>query len=80
MFLQNYQNLNWLINQDLHLKIYEWAIERRCNHYKDQLNQIEKKEKSLEDFASSYKQMGLHELSNEDILYEEYAPGVKGIC
>ena len=32
-----------LINQDPSLKSYEWAIERRCNHYKDQLNQIEKK-------------------------------------
>ena len=69
-----------LINQDPSLKSYEWAIERRCNHYKDQLNQIEKNEKSLEEFASSYKTMGLHALPNGDILYKEYAPGAKGIA
>ena len=69
-----------LINQDPSLKNYEWAIRRRVDHYKNQLNQIEVNEKSLENFANSYKTMGLNVLENGDVLYREYAPGAKGIA
>ena len=69
-----------LINQDPSLKNYEWAIKRRMDHYYNILNQIEQNEKSLENFANSYKTMGLHALENGDILYKEYAPGARGIA
>ena len=69
-----------LINQDPSLKPFEWAIDRRVNHFKRQLEQIEKNEKDLVEFARSYETMGLHALPNGDILYKEYAPGAKGIA
>ena len=69
-----------LINQDPYLKNYEWAIKRRNEHFKNLLHQIESNEKSLENFADSYKNMGLHVLPNGDIKYREYAPGARGIA
>lgn len=69
-----------LINQDPYLKNFEWAIKRRNEHFKNQLKQIETNEVSLENFANSYQQMGLHLLPNNDIKYREYAPGARGIA
>ena len=69
-----------LINQDHSLKSYEWCIKRRNEHFKNQLKQIESNEVSLENFANSYQQMGLHLLPNNDIKYREYAPGAKGVA
>ena len=69
-----------LINQDPYLKNFEWAIKRRNEHFKRQLRQIESNEVSLENFAHSYQQMGLHLLPNNDIKYREYAPGARGIA
>jgi 1,4-alpha-glucan branching enzyme len=69
-----------LINQDHSLKSFEWCIKRRNEHFKNQLRQIESNEGSLENFANSYKKMGLHLLPNNDIQYREYAPGAKGIA
>ena len=69
-----------LINQDPYLKNFEWCIKRRNEHFKNLLHQIESNEKSLENFADSYKNMGLHVLPNGDIKYREYAPGARGIA
>ena len=69
-----------LINQDPYLKNYEWCIKRRNEHFKNLLHQIESNEKSLENFANSYQNMGLHVLPNGDIKYREYAPGARGIA
>ena len=69
-----------MINQDPSLKNFEWCIRRRNDHFKRQLYQIESNEKSLENFANSYKEMGLHVLPNGDIKYKEYAPGARGIA
>ena len=69
-----------LINQDPYLKNFEWCIKRRNEHFKNLLHQIESNEKSLENFANSYQNMGLHVLPNGDIKYREYAPGAKGIA
>ena len=69
-----------LINQDPYLKNFEWCIKRRNEHFKNLLHQIESNEKSLENFADSYKSMGLHVLPNGDIKYREYAPGARGIA
>ena len=69
-----------LINQDHSLKSFEWCIKRRNEHFKNQLHQIESNEESLENFANSYKKMGLHLLPNNDIQYREYAPGAKGVA
>ena len=69
-----------LINQDHSLKSFEWCIKRRNEHFKNQLHQIETNEESLENFANSYKKMGLHLLPNNDIQYREYAPGAKGVA
>lgn len=44
------------------------------------MKQIETNEVSLENFANSYQQMGLHLLPNNDIKYREYAPGARGIA
>ena len=48
-----------VINQDPSLKNYEWNIKHRLDHFHNQIEQIEKNEKSLMDFAHSYKTMGL---------------------
>mgnify|MGYP004444225747 FL=1 len=69
-----------MINQDPSLKNYEWCIRRRNDHFKRQIKQIEENEKSLENFANSFKEMGLHVLPNNDIKYREYAPGARGIA
>ena len=69
-----------LINQDPYLKNFEWCIKRRNEHFKNLLHQIESNEKSLENFANSYQNMGLHVLPNGDIKYREYAPGARGIA
>ena len=69
-----------LINQDPSLKNYEWNIKHRVEHFKRQLETIEKNEKSLIDFANSYKHMGLILQENNDIIYKEYAPGARGIA
>ena len=69
-----------LINQDPYLKNFEWCIKRRNEHFKNLLHQIESNEKSLQNFADSYKNMGLHVLPNGDIKYREYAPGARGIA
>ena len=68
-----------MINQDPSLKQYEWCIKHRNEHFKKTLNEIEKNEKSLKDFALSYENMGVHILPNGDICYREYAPGCKGV-
>ena len=69
-----------VINQDPSLKNYEWNIKHRLDHFHNQIEQIEKNEKSLMDFAHSYKTMGLVVQDNNDIVYKEYAPGAKGIA
>ena len=68
-----------LINQDPSLKNYEWCIRRRNDHFKRILYEIEKNEKSLQNFALSYNDMGVHILPNGDVKYREYAPGCKGV-
>ena len=69
-----------VINQDPSLMNYEWNIKHRLDHFHNQIEQIEKNEKSLMDFAHSYKTMGLVVQDNNDIVYKEYAPGAKGIA
>ena len=68
-----------IINQDPSLKDYEWCIKRRNEHFKRTLNEIERNEKSLIDFARSYETMGVHVMPNGEIVYREYAPGCKGV-
>ena len=69
-----------LINQDPSLKNYEWNIKHRVEHFKRQLETIEKNEKSLIDFANSYKHMGLILQENNDYIKfshttdNEYSP------
>ena len=57
-----------LINQDPSLKNYEWNIKHRLEHFYHQIEKIEKNEKSLMDFAHSYKNMGLIVQDNNDII------------
>ena len=68
-----------MINQDPSLKPHEWCIKRRNDHFKKTLNEIEKNEKSLVDFAKSYENMGVHVMPSGEIKYREYAPGCKGV-
>ena len=68
-----------IINQDHSLKPFELEIKERMELYKEKLNEIKNKEKSLENIAKSYKSMGINLMPNGDIKYREYAPGAKGI-
>ena len=66
-----------IINQDEKLKPFELNIKQRILHYKKTLNEIIKLDKSLENFAKSYENMGITLLPSGDIKYREYAPGAK---
>ena len=68
-----------IINQDEKLKPFELNIKQRILHYKKTLNEIIKLDKSLENFAKSYENMGITLLPSGDIKYREYAPGAKGV-
>lgn len=57
-----------LINQDPSIKNYEWNIKHCLEHFHHQIELIEKNEKSLMDFAHSYKNMGLIVQDNNDII------------
>ena len=64
-----------VINQDPSLKNYEWNIKHRLAHFHQQIEQIEKNEKSLMDFAHSYKSMGLVVQDNNDVVYKVFEKG-----
>ena len=58
---------------------YNYQINSRLEHFKNKLNEIERNEGSLENFANSYQRYGVHLQPNNDIVYREYAPSAKGI-
>ena len=58
---------------------YNYQINSRLEHFKRQLDEIERNEGSIENFANSYQRYGLHLQPNNDIVYREYAPSAKGI-
>lgn len=69
-----------IVKQDPYLHPYEGVIERRLSNYNNLISNIKKNEKSLVDFANSYKHMGIHYNEKDmSISFEEYAPGAQAI-
>lgn len=67
-----------VINQDPYLKPFENKIKQRVEQFNKVLSDITTNEGGILEFSRSYLKMGLY-VSDNAIIYKEYAPGAKDI-
>ena len=64
-----------ILDQDEYLIPYQSRIYERIQLFNQSLLEIETNEKSIEEFAFSYKTLGLHKNNDNSLSFKEYAPG-----
>jgi len=67
-----------VINQDHYLKPFESKIKERIFMMNKLIKDIEKNESSLLEFSQGFKKIGFN-VTDEGIVFREYAPGAKSI-
>ena len=68
-----------LVKQDPYLHPYEAIILNRLEKFEKSVKEIEVNEGSIENFARSYNNMGIHIQNDNSITFKEYAPSAKSI-